>query len=65
MVSYNYDAWGNVVSKFFFKYGVANAKTNYSITLGTAVYTAQDMIIIGFGGNYSDKNCFISHIYHN
>ena len=58
MVSYNYDAWGNVVSKFFFKYGVANAKTNYSITLGTTVYTAQDIDNLNnyyYRGYYYDK----------
>ena len=58
VVSYNYDAWGNVVSKFFFKYGVANAKTNYSITLGTTVYTAQDIDNLNshyYRGYYYDK----------
>ena len=58
VVSYNYDAWGNVVNKFFFKYGVANAKTNYSITLGTTVYTAQDIDNLNshyYRGYYYDK----------
>ena len=43
VVSYSYDAWGNIISKFFFKYGLANAKTSYSVTLGTTTYTAQDI----------------------
>ena len=43
MVSYSYDAWGNIISKFFFKYGLANAKNPYTVTLGTTTYTAQDI----------------------
>lgn len=58
VVSYNYDAWGNIVSKYFFKYGVANAKTSYSITLGTVTYTAQDIDELNshyYRGYYLDK----------
>ena len=58
VVSYNYDAWGNIVSKYFFKYGVANAKTSYSITLGTVTYTASDIDNLNshyYRGYYLDK----------
>jgi hypothetical protein len=43
VVSYYYDAWGNFATKFFFKYGLANAKNPYTVTLNGTTYTAQDI----------------------
>jgi len=58
VVSYNYDAWGNIVSKYFFKYGPANAKTGYSVIIGTSTFTAQDIDELNshyYRGYYLDK----------
>jgi RHS repeat-associated protein len=58
VVSYSYDAWGNFATKFFFKYGLANAKNPYTVTLGDTTYTAQDIDNLNglfYKGYYYDK----------
>ena len=58
VVSYSYDAWGNFATKFFFKYGLADAKNPYTVTLGDTTYTAQDIDNLNgfyYRGYYLDK----------